>query len=84
MAGSMYAYICRGLGLKAGATRWPGSLIWAYLGIAMAGVTGFTIFAGKLLAMAGINAPPILLFAVCVGSAPGCAPGRMCSCRRPS
>jgi amino acid transporter len=34
MAGSMYAYICRGLGFTAGAIGgW--SLIWAYLGIAM-------------------------------------------------
>src|SRR5580704_18600288 len=72
MAGSMYAYICRGLGLKAGAIGgW--SLIWAYLGIAMAGVTGFTVFAGKLLAMMGINAPPIALFAVCVAAAWYCA-----------
>src|SRR5882724_8430323 len=46
MAGSMYAYISRGLGLTAGAVGgW--SLIWAYLGISMAGVTGFTIFSGK-------------------------------------
>ena len=48
-SGSMYAYICRGLGLTAGGIGgW--ALIWAYLGIAMAGVTGFTVFAGKLLA----------------------------------
>ena len=47
-AGSMYAYISRGLGLTAGAIGgW--ALIWAYLGISMAGLTGFTIFAGKLL-----------------------------------
>jgi amino acid transporter len=72
MSGSMYAYICSGLGLKAGAVGgW--SLIWSYLGIAMAGVTGFTIFAGKLLVMAGINAPPIALFAICVGAAWFCA-----------
>jgi amino acid transporter len=72
MSGSMYAYICRGLGLKVGAVGgW--SLIWSYLGIAMAGVTGFTIFAGKLLAMLGIGAPPILLFAVCVTAAWFCA-----------
>jgi amino acid transporter len=72
MSGSMYAYICRGLGLKAGAIGgW--SLIWAYLGISMAGVTGFTIFAGKLLGMAGINAPPVLLFAICVAAAWYCA-----------
>lgn len=57
-AGSMYAYICRGLGLTAGAIGgW--ALIWAYLGIAIAGVTGFTVFSGKLLSMMGINAPPI-------------------------
>lgn len=72
MSGSMYAYICRGLGLTAGAVGgW--SLIWAYLGIAMAGVTGFTIFAGKLLAMMGVNVSPFLLFAVCVGVAWFCA-----------
>ena len=71
-SGSMYAYISRGLGLTAGGIGgW--SLIWAYLGIAMAGVTGFSIFAGKLLDMAGIDAPPILLFAVCVGAAWFCA-----------
>jgi amino acid transporter len=68
MSGSMYAYICRGLGLKAGAVAgW--SLIWAYLGISMAGVTGFTIFAGKLLAMLGMHVPPVVLFAACTGAA---------------
>jgi len=68
MSGSMYAYTCRGLGLKAGAVAgW--SLIWAYLGIAMAGVTGFTVFAGKLLEMLGVHAPPVLLFAVCTAVA---------------
>src|SRR5690348_9432553 len=72
MSGSMYAYICRGLGLRVGAVGgW--SLIWSYLGIAMAGVTGFTIFAGKLLTMLGINAPPMLLFGVCVVGAWFCA-----------
>jgi len=71
-AGSMYAYISRGLGLTAGAVGgW--SLIWAYLGISMAGVTGFTIFSGKLLAMMGINASPYLLFAACVAAAWFCA-----------
>src|ERR1700722_5286772 len=72
MSGSMYAYISRGLGLTSGAIGgW--SLIWAYLGISMAGVTGFTIFAGKLLAMMGITASPYLLFAVCVAAAWFCA-----------
>ena len=65
-SGSMYAYICRGLGLTAGGIGgW--ALIWAYLGISMAGVTGFTVFAGKLLAMMGVTVSPILLFAVCAG-----------------
>ena len=71
-AGSMYLYICRGLGITAGAIGgW--SLIWAYLGISMAGVTGFSIFADKLLEMAGLHLPFSLLFAVCVGSAWFCA-----------
>jgi amino acid transporter len=64
-AGSMYAYICRGLGLTAGAIGgW--ALIWSYLGISIAGITGFTVFSGKLLSMMGINAPPILLFVGCI------------------
>ncbi|GGP25297.1 APC family permease [Silvimonas amylolytica] len=67
-SGSMYSYICRGLGLTAGGVGgW--SLIWAYLGISIAGITGFTIFAGKLLAMVGLSAPPFLLFAICAGTA---------------
>ena len=71
-SGSMYAYICRGLGINAGAVGgW--SLLWAYLGITIAGVTGFTIFAGKLLDMVGINCPPLLLSAVCVAAAWYCA-----------
>ena len=57
-SGSMYAYICRGLGVTAGAIGgW--SLIWAYLGISVAGATGFTIFADTLLKMIGLHAPPI-------------------------
>jgi amino acid transporter len=71
-SGSMYAYICRGLGLTAGAIGgW--ALIWSYLGISIAGITGFTIFAGKLLSMAGINAPPLLLFVVCIAISWFCA-----------
>src|ERR1700761_9280877 len=62
-SGSMYAYICRGLGLTAGGIGgW--ALIWAYLGIAMAGVTGFTVFSSFLLGLVGLNVPPIVLFAV--------------------
>lgn len=71
-SGSMYAYISRGLGPKAGAIGgW--ALIWSYLGISMAGVTGFTIFAGKLLGMMGLTVPPVLLFALCVAAAWVCA-----------
>ncbi len=71
-SGSMYAYICRGLGINAGAVGgW--SLLWAYMGIATAGVTGFTVFAVKLLAMAGITAPPLLLSTICVAVAWFCA-----------
>ena len=45
----------------------------------MAGVTGFTIFAGKLLAMMGIRC--LALSAVCRlrRQRPGSAPGRTCS-----
>ena len=71
-AGSMYAYISRGLGVTAGAIGgW--SLIWAYLGISIAGVTGFSIFADKLLDMIGLHLPPVVLFALCVGTAWYCA-----------
>ena len=71
-SGSMYAYVRRGLGPVAGGIAgW--SLIWAYLGISLAGVTGFTIFAGKLLLMAGLSVPSPLLFVVCVGVAWFCA-----------
>ena len=71
-SGSMYAYICRGLGVTAGAVGgW--SLIWAYLGISVAGATGFTIFADTLLQMIGLHLPPIALFALCVGISWYCA-----------
>jgi amino acid transporter len=71
-SGSMYAYICRGLGINAGAVGgW--SLLWAYMGITIAGVTGFTIFAGKLLDMAGISTPPLVLSAICIAVAWYCA-----------
>ena len=67
-SGSMYSYICRGLGLTSGGLGgW--SLIWAYLGISMAGITGFSIFSGKLLDMVGLSVPTIVLFAACAGAA---------------
>jgi len=65
--GSMYSYACSGLGAGGGSMcGW--CLVWAYLFIGIAGTTGFTVFADKLLQMAHINAPPVLLFAACVGS----------------
>jgi amino acid transporter len=64
--GSMYSYACSGLGAGAGSMcGW--CLVWAYLFIGIAGTSGFTIFADKLLQMVGIHAPPVLLFAICVG-----------------
>ncbi|HEY2534460.1 MAG TPA: APC family permease [Xanthobacteraceae bacterium] len=71
-AGSMYAYICRGLGVSTGAVGgW--SLIWAYLGISVAGATGFSIFADTLLGMVGLHLSPIVLFATCVAISWYCA-----------
>jgi amino acid transporter len=71
-SGSMYAYVCRGLGVTAGGIAgW--SLIWAYLGISLAGATGFSIFAGKLLGMAGLSLPFPVLIGICVLAAWFCA-----------
>ena len=48
----MYEYTVKGLGPKAGGlSGW--CLIWAYMFIGIAGVTGFTHFATKLLALTG-------------------------------
>ncbi len=67
MAGSMYNYATSGLGFTGGSLcGW--CLIWAYLFIGLAGTTGFTIFAGKLLEAIHITAPPVVLFAVCLGT----------------
>jgi amino acid transporter len=67
MAGSMYNYASSGLGFTGGALcGW--CLVWAYLFIGLAGTTGFTIFAGKLLAAIHISLPPVLLFAICLGT----------------
>jgi amino acid transporter len=68
-AGSMYEYTVKGLGPKTGGlSGW--CLIWAYMFIGIAGVTGFTHFATKLLALTSATGywshPWITLFAVCV------------------
>jgi amino acid transporter len=65
--GSMYTYTSIGLGPTVGSlSGW--CLIWSYLFIGLAGTTGFTIFSGKILEAIGIQVPPIVLFAVCLGS----------------
>jgi amino acid transporter len=68
-AGSMYEYTVKGLGPKVGGiSGW--CLIWAYMFIGIAGVTGFAHFATKLLVQAGaggyLSHPFITLFAICV------------------
>jgi len=66
-AGSMYSYASAGLGFGGGSLcGW--CLIWAYMFIGLAGTTGFTIFASKLLEMIHISLPPVILFAACLGT----------------
>src|SRR6202044_1007864 len=53
-AGSMYAYTARGLGPVAGVlSGW--TLIWSYLFIAIAGLSGFSIFAAQFLSTLGVT-----------------------------
>ena len=66
-SGSMYSYAMSGLGFGGGSLcGW--CLLWAYLFIGLAGTTGFTIFATTLLQMIHVNVPPVILFALCLGS----------------
>ncbi len=66
-SGSMYSYAMSGLGFGGGALcGW--CCLWAYLFIGLAGTTGFTIFAGKLLDMVHIHVYPVVLFAFCLAS----------------
>ena len=66
-SGSMYTYASSGLGFTGGSLcGW--CLDWAYLFIGLAGTTGFTIFATKLLGMVHITLPSVLLFAICLGA----------------
>jgi len=65
LAGSMYGYIGRGLGPTAGVlSGW--TLIWCYMFIGVAGLTGFSIFAAQLVAAIGIKTvvPPVIYFLV--------------------
>src|SRR6202042_3566761 len=65
--GSMYGYASVGLGFGGGSLCGRG-LVWAYGFIGLAGTTGFAIFSGKLLEMIHLNVPPVLLFALCIGT----------------
>jgi amino acid transporter len=66
-SGSMYSYAYAGLGFTGGSLcGW--CLLWAYLFIGLAGTTGFTIFASKLLEMVHLSLPPVVLFAACLGT----------------
>jgi amino acid transporter len=63
LPGSMYGYIAKGIGPAAGVmSGW--SLIWCYLFIGVAGLTGFSIFAAQLVSSMGIHTtiPPVLFF----------------------
>ena len=63
LAGSMYGYTGRGLGPTAGVlSGW--TLIWSYLFIGIAGLTGFSIFAAEFLSALGLKATvaPVFFF----------------------
>ena len=64
-AGSMYAYIGRGLG-PAGGVLSGWTLLWSYAFIAIAGMSGFAIFANQFINSIGIHVTvnPVLLFGV--------------------
>jgi amino acid transporter len=66
-SGSMYMYTSVGMGPTLGSlSGW--CLIWSYLFIGLAGTTGFTIFASKILEAMGINIPSVILFVICLGA----------------
>jgi amino acid transporter len=66
-AGSMYSYSALGLGPTLGSmSGW--CLLWSYLFIGLAGTTGFTIFAAKILSAMNIQVPDVLLFFICIGT----------------
>ncbi len=64
-AGSMYAYIGRGLGATGGVVSgW--TLIWSYLFIGIAGLNGFAIFSAQFLAALGFTGtiPPFVFYLI--------------------
>jgi amino acid transporter len=67
-AGSMYAYTARGLGPAAGLlSGW--TLLWSYLFIAIAGLSGFSIFSSQLLSTLGVHGVSPLVFFLVSGLA---------------
>jgi amino acid transporter len=67
-AGSMYAYTGRGLGPTAGVlSGW--TLLWSYIFIGIAGLTGFAIFSAQFLSALGFNGtvPPVAFYAISAG-----------------
>jgi amino acid transporter len=70
--GSMFLYTVAGLGpTTGGLAGW--CLIWAYMFIGTAGVTGFTVFAQQLFALAHLTIPAVPIFAACVAVCWYCA-----------
>jgi amino acid transporter len=68
LPGSMYGYTAKGLGPAAGVmSGW--SLIWCYLFIGVAGLTGFSIFAAQIVSSIGIHTtiPPVIYFCLSGG-----------------
>jgi amino acid transporter len=68
LPGSMYGFTAKGLGPGAGVmSGW--ALIWCYLFIGVAGLTGFSIFAAQLVSSMGIHTavPPVLFFCLSAG-----------------
>jgi amino acid transporter len=64
-AGSMYAYIGRGLGPRSGVLAgW--TLLWCYAFIAIAGLSGFAIFVNQFLDAIGVHhqLPAVVCFAI--------------------
>mgnify|MGYP001209479064 CR=1 FL=1 len=62
--GSMYTYVLQGLG-GSGGTFAGWALMWAYMFIGTAGMTGFAIFAAQLCKFAGFDLSPVVAFAIC-------------------
>jgi amino acid transporter len=70
-SGSMYAYVTRGMGsIAGGVSGW--SLIWAYLFIGLAGLTGFTNFAQVLASMMGVHAGTVNSLGFALASCAAC------------